>query len=117
MPQVIFHPEDVDINIYTHTQPIYDLCYQREGKIMAIGKGIIFYCYMWSFFKLIICTQILNDYFIQRIIERNTYLRLSLLPSYTIYVMGDNQKICQMSEEVKERNITLEMTVWVFFSC
>jgi hypothetical protein len=29
--------------------------------------------------------------------------------------MGDNQKRCQMSEEVKERNITLEMTIWVFF--
>jgi len=32
-----------------------------------------------------------------------------------LYVMGDNQKWCQMSEEVKERNITLEMTVRVFF--
>jgi len=51
------------------------------------------------------------------IIERNAYLRLPLLLSYTIYVMGDNQKRCLMSEEVKERNITLEMTVWGFFSC
>jgi len=29
--------------------------------------------------------------------------------------MGDNQKRCQMSEEVKERNIALEMTVRIFF--
>lgn len=29
--------------------------------------------------------------------------------------MGDNQKRCQMNEEVKETNITLEMTVWGFF--
>jgi len=50
--QVIFHPEDIYVYKYIHTQPIYDLCYQREGEIMAIGKGIIFYCYMWSFFKL-----------------------------------------------------------------
>jgi len=47
--------------------------------------------------------------------RKNTYLRLSLLLSYTIYVMGDNQKRCQMNDEVNERNITLEMTVLGFF--
>lgn len=93
---MIFHPEDM------YTQPIYNLCYQLEGKIMKIGEGNIFYCYMWSFFELIMYTQILNDYFIQRIIERITSLRLSLVLSYTIYVTGDNQKRCQMSEEVRE---------------
>jgi len=72
------------INIHTHTQPVYDLCYQHEGEIMAIGKGIIFYCYLWGFFKLIICTQILNDYFIQRIIERNTCKTFTATELYDI---------------------------------
>jgi len=46
---------------------------------------------MWSFFKLIICTQSLNDYFIQRIIEINTCIKCSVLLRYTIYVISDNQ--------------------------
>jgi hypothetical protein len=104
------------LKIYIHNQSITSY-YQSESIVMTIRKGNVFYCYMWSFFKLIICTQIFNYYFIQRIVERNTSLKVSLLLSYTMYVIGDNQIRWQMSEEVKKENITLQMTVWGFCSC